>query len=745
MKSYLSAIELAGLPGMPTTVRGVNWRAKEEKWAFRPRKGRGGGREYSISSLPEATRDHLMQQELNSLPVQAAPVKSLVVHDPEPLQPLEDMKQWQREIFDARCIIYREFEKLKKAYGTTKGIAKLLAMVETETLPEHLLEAVNKANARSGKAATLSRSLILRWQKQVKESSINALAPLPVKKSDEIPAWVPYFIKAYNVPQKPTIPDAMHILGNILPDHIEMPTYDQVKRYNSNRSALDRERGRSTGSELSKFKGYIERTTEGMEPGEVFMCDGHSFKSKVAHFTHNGPFHPEVCAVIDVLTRVVFGWSAGVAESGQTVADALRHAITVNEQKRFGCVPAIFYTDGGSGNISKMNSHRITGFYARLGITHKTGIPGNAQGRGLVERLNQSLWIRAARKLPTFTGRGMDEATKRKVYLLLNKSARKGEQCELLPNWSEFIRCCEAEVQIYNRTPHTALPKWNDPETGKRRHMAPLEYLAVLIHEGWRPTTLPEELVNDMFYPQVFRTVTRGAVKLFGNRYSNRNVLEHYNGQVIVEYDIHDAESVRVRDLEQRLLCVAKFRSSKQRFFPKEVSQIAMEKRADQRIKLLEGHIDTAKAELGTTIETRLSPLPLTDEENRLAQQLLEDHSRPEIVEEFDESLLDDPTSFDLDEEFDESLLECTEDTEDYEEMEEPSNVIDARDDFRSSGKNETEAADTWEDLDGWERWEELQRRSHLTETQEAWCNYYKTTKEYLALQEMYKYIDYKK
>jgi putative transposase len=750
MESKMTAAEISDALGV--AKRTINRWAQTENWnCVQELVGGVVVKKYLFALLPEERQKELLSKEL----VVSNPAeKSLVVHDPEPVQELSDLKQWQREIFDARCTIYREFERLQKSYGTERGITRLLALVETESLPPHVLEAAKQANARhQGKPRCLSRSTLLRWQSQVKNGGIAALAPLPSKENDSVPEWAAYFIRAYNVPSHPSLRDAMNLMEDILPDHIEMPSYSQVRRFNNNRSAVDKEKGRSSAGSLRRIKGYIQRETEDLQPLEVCMCDGHSFKAKVAHFDHGRPFLPEVCAVIDAKTRVVIGWSAGVAESGQTVADALRHAITVNDKKPEGGTPAIFYTDGGSGNVSKLNSSRITGFYARLGVTHKTGLPGNAQGRGLVERLNKSLWIRAAKKLPTFTGKEMDEAVKRQVYLMLDKSVRKGVQSDILPNWREFLECCQAEVDIYNRTPHSSLPKWNDPETGKKRHMAPLEYWCVHIAKGWRPEPLPEALVNDLFYPQIIKTVQRGAVVLQKNRYSNRNVLEAYHGkQVIVEYDIHDAENVRVRDMQQRLLCVASFKSSKQRFFPKEVSRIALEKRAAGREKLLERHLEDVRAELGTAIDTTLAPLRLTEAEEARATELLESYVEPvEEPVEFDESLLEPLKPHMPEQEFNEELLleraPLVDDLDGYEIEEEepllPEAVIDAR--RRFDRDEEQGDADNWRNLDGFERYEYLQRCDSVNESQRAWMAYFETTNDYRILQELYRDIEQQK
>lgn len=61
---WMSAKELADhvLPELPVSERGINKTAARENWPSRPREGRGGGREYPISALPQAARDALVKK-----------------------------------------------------------------------------------------------------------------------------------------------------------------------------------------------------------------------------------------------------------------------------------------------------------------------------------------------------------------------------------------------------------------------------------------------------------------------------------------------------------------------------------------------------------------------------------------------------------------------------------------------------------------------------------------------------------
>ena len=61
MKEWFTAKELAEfkLPTLPSTERNIQLKSKRDCWKFRARSGRGGGKEYHISNLPEVARIQL--------------------------------------------------------------------------------------------------------------------------------------------------------------------------------------------------------------------------------------------------------------------------------------------------------------------------------------------------------------------------------------------------------------------------------------------------------------------------------------------------------------------------------------------------------------------------------------------------------------------------------------------------------------------------------------------------------------
>ena len=94
---WFSAAQLAGKPGLPGSVRGINKAAEREGWKSRPRKAKGGGREYHLSSLPTETQAACLVGKPQMLPPAAsepsaagaplspAPAAASYTYDPEAL------------------------------------------------------------------------------------------------------------------------------------------------------------------------------------------------------------------------------------------------------------------------------------------------------------------------------------------------------------------------------------------------------------------------------------------------------------------------------------------------------------------------------------------------------------------------------------------------------------------------------------------------------------------------------------
>ncbi|OGS90821.1 MAG: hypothetical protein A2Z95_06025 [Gallionellales bacterium GWA2_60_18] len=502
----------------------------------------------------------------------------------------QELKDWQRKTAEARSAIITEIKRLSKAAGTEKAIQAVIALAANGELPEQLQRLVPVANAKAGTEGKrhLSRTSIYRWMREA-EQGFSALAPKNTE-GVKVPVWGPALLGLYQQPQKPTLKKCLDDL--ILPEGMSAPSYWAAQRFIDKMSKLDLVRGRMLPRELKNVRAFVRRDTSQMWPCDAYTADGHTFDAEVAHPRHGRPFRPEVTSVLDIATRKSVGWSVDLAESTWSVLDAIRNAVET-------CgIPSIFYVDNGSGFKNELMSDEATGFMARLGISITHSLPYNSQARGIIERSHQTIWVKGAKELPTYMGGAMDRQAKQAAFKITRADINAVGTSRLLMPFTEFVKWCDAKVEAYNNHPHRALPKIDDPMTGKKRHQTPNEAWAAAMAEGWEPMMLEAADAADLFRPYKIGKTHRAEVRLFGNTYFNRE-LEHYHGErVRIGYDIHDPMQVWVRDMEGRLICVAGFEANKTAYFPVSQQQAANEKRAQGRIKRAEAKIEEAEAEL---------------------------------------------------------------------------------------------------------------------------------------------------
>ena len=602
MRAYTAA-ELASLslPDMPADVSAMVKRAKREQWSGQKRSARGGGTEYPAPVLMKVLPEPAKEVLLRLITEDDTPKLPAVINAPATPVPSNQnapatLADWQRACANARAAVLTDLETLAGLIGTERAVKKMIMLADTGELRPELLALVPVANARAGTDGSrhLSRPTLYRWRADYAREGWIGLVPQESAKRQLVPAWANELLKLYRVPSKRSLSAVVEDLAKKLPAEVTPPSYDQARRFLASMSIVDRERGRHGPNGLLKFKGFKRRSTDGLQPLDVVTADGHTHKDDVAHPMHGKPFRPEVCAILDVATRYVFGWSIGLAESSHVVMDAIRHGIS--QLGLFG----IFYTDNGSGYIAEAMTDEVLGMLGRIGATPKNSIPGRAQARGKIERLQASLWKRSARKEITYAGRDMDNEARRKVIKIVSADIKRTGASPLLKSWHEFIDWCRSEVNDYNDRPHRSLPKIRDAETGKLRPMTPRECLQDHIAKGWQPEAVPQSSMDDLFRPVERRVVQRGEVSLPWGRYFHRDLVAFGKDTVRVGYDIHDASRVWVStDTDGRLICIAEKDANVIPEQPASAVEHARLRRAAAKLKLAERDRQLALAELG--------------------------------------------------------------------------------------------------------------------------------------------------
>ncbi|ECC9555372.1 Phage transposase [Salmonella enterica subsp. salamae] len=627
---FVSVNELIGLPGVPGTAQGVRYAVK--KWASTDhhKRQRQGTKaiEYSIDCLPEVTqkaiRERYMAQLMEAKTPQE-PAKPVVrrQRDPDAISPLEAYRgspqlmeerlnaltENQRQVADARAALVREVFLLEDQgnIGRLKAINYVVSKARSGELPPLLQAAAVTANAKRGSGRTISRDPLYQWvlkYSQAQNAAERLLLLAPGKREEmkvEEISWLADFLAQYRQSNGRPMTEAYEdFVAEWNRRHAEepymlqiVPSYDAIRRVMKKLPEVTKQKGRVTGSEYRQLEGFTRRDWLQMPVNYVWIGDGHGMKLKCAHPIHGRPFSPEVTFVIDGGTRFVVGWSMDLAENVFAVAGAIQHGIR-NHGK-----PFIYYSDNGSGETADVLDKEVVGILPRLGVNHPTGIAGNPQGRGIIERLNRTLPMRIARKYRTYFGKGADRETLRKLNRDLrsafntlqqgkNLNAKQRAAMRDLPSWSELCEAVREGVEWYNNRPHSELPM-----KANGKHFSPAEYRKKrLAEEDTEIEWLSDVELRDMFRPMVEKPVRRCEIHWLNNIYYAPELRDEHGRKVLISYDIHDASKITVRRLDGSFICEAVWNGNKRAAFPvtaeyhKHQQRIkGMRKRAEEKLR----------------------------------------------------------------------------------------------------------------------------------------------------------------
>ncbi|WP_175895727.1 Mu transposase C-terminal domain-containing protein [Burkholderia cepacia] len=595
VKTHYTASELAtlDLPNVPATERGVRYSATREQWSAR-RRVKGKGFEYALDSLPADAQAEIRRRASAALvaSVSVQPTKAVIRREQQ-LQLVETDVQRLRA--DARKGILSMLDRIMTQCRVSREAAMhtLLTQGRLGTLDDHMtamLRAAKDSRGRKGDEFPSIRTL-KRYLGLAKQGS---LAPKIPKSSFEIPEWATLFLEQYQQPQKPSVGQAyreFEIACAVRRVTYEVPSIHQVRRFLDKLGAVTLQTGRMGSRELKTMLPFIRRTFDKLLPNDIWSGDGHTFDAEVQHPLHGRPFRPEITSIIDVATRRAVGISLDLAESSFAVLDALSTGVL-----KCG-VPSMFYVDNGAGYKNALLKDEGVGVQGRLGFVVTHSIPYNSQARGVIERLHQTLWVAAAKKLPSYMGADMDRQAKHVMFKITRNALKHGGTLPLM-SWETFIQFCQEQVDAYNDRPHSTLPVIRDTNTGKRRHMSPNEAWAMHVANGWQADTLDEHDARMVFRPRIKRTVARGEVRFLNHHYSNpQELLEFHDEEVQVAYDINDARYVWIYALDGRYICRAEAAANERDFMPQSAVEQAREKRADARANRLQVKLDEVEAE----------------------------------------------------------------------------------------------------------------------------------------------------
>jgi len=629
MKQWLTAKDISEqrLPGLPESKSGVLRYAKLNNWECQTTASSGGLRyEFHISNLSKAAREALQEQhrlavlkKMTLRPTAAQGNKTLIAPSSK-----NNTSIRQRDTANGRAMVLRAIQGMvDEGISQESAIATILTQAQLGTLGQSnpvlekaLAESVDarghsshvhSCDSQPAVRSYPSKRSIMRWFAEVKKQG--DLIPKKREKSP-LPSWFATFRQYYNVPEKPSVNGAYEQFRENWQGDVPCPSIYAVRRALNKLGKVEREKGRMGSHDLVNIRPFARRRFDHLLPCDIYSADGHTFDGEVSHPLHGRPFRPEITTFIDIATRRVVGVSVTLAESGIAVLDALMDACKCG-------VPALIYVDNGSGYVNHMLKDEAKGILARLGSEMTHSLPYNSKARGVIERVHQTLWVAGAKTLPNYVGQDMDRQARLANFTASRKGAQGNGPISTM-SWEAFMKWVDERVDWYNKRPHSSLPKIDDQ--GTKRHQTPLEVWMDKVATGWEPLELSNDEIAHVFRPREERTVVRGEVRLFNNRYFSPELEEFHGLNVHVAYDIHDANRVWVFDMETgELIAQADWNANESKYFPDSMLNQAREKRAQGRLNRAMKKVDEIEAERtgNGSLEASYSTFYL-EEQNRL-------------------------------------------------------------------------------------------------------------------------------
>lgn len=514
-REWYLAHELAGTPGLPITESGVKRRAKAEDWRSRARRGRGGGVEYHISSLPVASRGALLLRAKRSVADAArATATDWGGWDQKPSSHQEEAKRRMEALLTVQDLV---------AHGTPK-------MAAYEAVAREL-----------GESPRTVRS----WQRLVKGAHQGDWLPLLT------PAWVgrtafaeydeevyQLFRDLYLHPSQPPFTVCYERVQAIAAQRgLRVPSLSTLKREVERREdevvvVLERE-GERRAMELFP---YLERDRSVFHAMEALNADGHLLDLDTV-WPDGERCRTMLITFQDLHSNKIVGWRLAKAESAHEVGLAF-----LDVCDRWGVCEKLWVD-----NTLAMASKRMTagakgrkrfrdrdgdpiGVLPLLGVQVRFTMVAHGQSKP-VERAFQDVGVNHISKHPAFEGAYLGSNPKDKPH---NYGTRTISIAELEPVVSSEILAHNARP---NRRTQVCAGRLSFDDAFEASYRSNAERIRRLSPAQRRLLYLVADVVT---------VQPDGCVALFGNRYWTEHLVPLRGRKVVVRYHptertLHDA------------------------------------------------------------------------------------------------------------------------------------------------------------------------------------------------------------
>ena len=546
MKDVYSTQEIAALLGI--TRQSVEKRAVREGWQFRPRPGRGGGKEWLVASMPEATQASIA----------AAEAKMLAVSETLPevcSSPPALMKDITRAILDDK----RRYKALVKAdlvalyldwqrkYGHTSYQKDMfIAAYQGGAWPRLLAEY----------GPSLAWKSLERWKlNQKKAGSSLALADRRgvAQRGSSILTEEHHKIILGNVlnPNAPKIGECMEKIkqrckaqGLLIPSDATIRRF--VKKFDAHchDQFVFWRQGKKAWNDECVIS--IMRDWNSVEVGDIVIADG-----KVLNFETINPDTGRGCRMTLLLfydgrSRSPLGWEIMATENIQCISVAFRRTCIM-----LGKIPRVVYLDNGRAFRAKFfkgspefEQAGFCGLYRDLGceVIHAWAYHGQTKP---IERFFETMH-EAEVFVPSYVGRDIAHKPAR---LKRNETLHR-ELYEALGGRALTVEETHVVVARFFET-YSNRPQYRTHLKGR----TPAE-----VFEEGRGSGVDLQKLTLLMMEKEIRTITKDGIQLHG-RYYYDEALYSRRHPVLVRYDfLMSPHTILVYTLEGDYICQARDR-----------------------------------------------------------------------------------------------------------------------------------------------------------------------------------------
>lgn len=314
----------------------------------------------------------------------------------------------------------------------------------------------------------------------------------------------------------------------------------------------------------------ILRSYADLEPFEIIVGDQHRHDCWVRDDSTGQPFRPESYFLLDLRTRLIYGFWAGKKYDGYSIGLAMRVG-----SLHFGAFKA-FYSDNGKPELSKYVDG-IVDQMASLGLAveetpdvpcdfsdvedpeeiacsvqvpgnHRRAIVRNAKAK-LIERFFSGFEdllrnrFRVPGQVKSLSASGeVQEVDEAEIKGLANSGG--------LLRFTEFVQTLIQAADFYNKQrPHRGvLAEWK--ARPRPAEVTPMQCLKSCIEdEGWKPTWLSIDAINLLFLAKEKRIVGCGRIRFktyLTDLYEHEELAELHGQEVTIRFDPLDPAWVLV-------------------------------------------------------------------------------------------------------------------------------------------------------------------------------------------------------